>query len=300
MDAHEPFHEFEFSRADAEGSVLYRSISGEPIFDEHGVFTGYQGVARDITARKRDEMRMVQLNAELEARVALRTADLERANKELETFSYSVAHDLRAPLRAMTGFSAIVLEENQGKLDAASVRYLQRVKAGGEYMGELVDDLLDLARISRQEMRRQEINLGAVARKVASSLTEANPARRVDIEIKGHMRAVCDPGLIEIVMSNLIGNAWKFTAKVAEARIEVGVKRRDGKSVYFVRDNGAGFDMAYTKNLFAPFQRLHRREDFDGTGIGLSLVKRIIDKHGGTVWAEGERGKGASFYFTLD
>jgi light-regulated signal transduction histidine kinase (bacteriophytochrome) len=114
------------------------------------------------------------------------------------------------------------------------------------------------------------------------------------------MRALCDPGLIEIVMSNLIGNAWKFTAKVAEARIEVGVKRRDGKSVYFVRDNGAGFDMAYTKNLFAPFQRLHRREDFDGTGIGLSLVKRIIDKHGGTVWAEGERGKGASFYFTLD
>jgi PAS domain S-box-containing protein len=300
MDAHQPFHEFEFSRAGPSGQLRHRSISGEPIFGEDGRFTGYQGVARDISARKRDEAKMVQLNADLEARVARRTADLERANQELETFSYSVAHDLRAPLRAMTGFSSIVLEENQDKLDAASVRYLKRVKAGGEYMGELVDDLLDLARISRQEMRRQDINLGEVARKVAASLAESNPGRQVEIEIKAHMRAVCDPGLIEIVMSNLIGNAWKFTAKAASARIEVGVKRRDGQSVYFVRDNGAGFEMAYTKNLFAPFQRLHRREDFEGTGIGLSLVKRIIDKHGGKVWAEGAPGKGASFYFTLD
>ncbi len=300
MDAHQRFHEFEFSRADGAGNERSRSISGAPLFDKDGQFTGYQGITSDISARKRDEAELVQLNAELEARVALRTAELERANKELETFSYSVAHDLRAPLRAMTGFSAIVLEENAGKLDAASVRYLQRVKAGGENMGELVDDLLNLARVSRQEMRRRDTNLGEVARKIAAALAEASPARSVEIEIKGHMPAVCDPGLIEIVMSNLIGNAWKFTSKVDAARIEVGVKRRDGKNVYFVRDNGAGFDMAYTKNLFTPFQRLHRREDFEGTGIGLSLVKRIIDKHGGKVWAEGERDKGASFYFTLD
>jgi light-regulated signal transduction histidine kinase (bacteriophytochrome) len=149
-------------------------------------------------------------------------------------------------------------------------------------------------------MRRGDVNLGAVAHKVMAALAEAHPQRAVETEVKAHMRADCDPGLIEIVMSNLIGNAWKFTSKTENARIEVGVKRRGSQSVYFVRDNGAGFDMQYVKNLFAPFQRLHRRDDFEGTGIGLSLVKRIIDKHGGRVWAEGERGKGASFYFTLD
>jgi PAS domain S-box-containing protein len=300
MDRHERFQDFEFSRQNQQGRVLHRSVSGEPVFDENGAFTGYHGVARDITARKTAELRLLELNAELEARVAQRTTDLERANKELEAFSYSVAHDLRAPLRAISGFSAIVLEENENRLEAASVRYLRRIKAGGEYMGELVDDLLDLARISRQEMRRGDVNLGAVAHKVMAALAEAHPQRAVETEVKAHMRADCDPGLIEIVMSNLIGNAWKFTAKTANARIEVGVKRRGSQSVYFVRDNGAGFDMQYVKNLFAPFQRLHRRDDFEGTGIGLSLVKRIIDKHGGRVWAEGERGKGASFYFTLD
>ena len=300
MDAHQSFLDFDIARAIPGGKIAHLSISGEPMFDDQGGFIGFQGIARDITARKEYEARLLEINAELEARVVQRTAELERSNRELEAFSYSVAHDLRAPLRAISGFSAIVLEQNEGKLDAASVGYLRRVQAGGEHMGELVDDLLDLARISRREVRRQELNLGEVAGKVLAALTEAHPERKVRIEVNAHMRANGDAGLIEIALVNLIGNAWKFTGKVADARIEVGTERRDGQNVYFVRDNGVGFDMAYTKNLFAPFQRLHHRDDFEGTGIGFSLVKRIIDKHDGKIWAEGEKGKGARFYFTLD
>jgi light-regulated signal transduction histidine kinase (bacteriophytochrome) len=299
MDAHKPFHEFEFARAGEDGRIHYRMISGQPVFAEDGVFVGYIGVARDITSRKRDEARMLELNTQLEARVAQRTSDLERANRELEAFSYSVAHDLRAPLRAINSFSAIVLEENAGKLDAASADYLRRVQEGGLRMGELVDDLLDLARISRQEPHRIDLNLASIAGKVLAVLTEANPSRRVEVVMNNAMSANCDPGLMEIVLSNLVGNAWKFTGKAPAARIEIGTEERDGGLVYFVRDNGAGFEMQYSQKLFAPFQRLHGRDEFEGTGIGLSLVKRIIDKHHGEVWAEGEKGRGACFYFTL-
>ncbi len=299
MDAHESFHEFEFARADTDGRIHYRMISGQPVFAEHGVFVGYIGVARDITSRKRDEAKMLELNTQLEARVAQRTADLERANRELEAFSYSVAHDLRAPLRAINSFSAIVLKENAGKLDAASADYLRRVQDGGLRMGELVDDLLDLARISRQEPHRIDLNLATIAGKVLATLTDANPGRKVEVAMSGSMPANCDPALMEIVLSNLVGNAWKFTGKAAAARIEIGAEDREGRRVYFVRDNGAGFEMQYSQKLFTPFQRLHGRDEFEGTGIGLSLVKRIIDKHHGDVWAEGEKGRGACFYFTL-
>jgi PAS domain S-box-containing protein len=299
MDAHQPFHGFEFARADDNGQIDYRMISGEPVFAEDGQFTGYLGIARDLTPAKRDEARLLELNSQLEERVEQRTADLERANKELETFSYSVAHDLRAPLRAINAFSAIVLEENQGKLDPASVGNLKRVQEGGLRMSELVDDLLDLARISRQPLLRQDIDLSRLANKTLAALAEDDTKRQIEIRLDAPMRGNGDSGLLEVVLANLIGNAWKFTSKVAAARIDIGTEEHDGRQVYFVGDNGAGFDMTYSPKLFTPFQRLHSRNEFEGAGIGLSLVKRIIEKHGGTVWAEGEKDKGARFYFTL-
>jgi len=299
MDAHQPFLGFEFARASDNGHIYYRMISGEPVFGEDGQFTGYLGVARDLTPAKRDEARLLELNTQLEERVARRTAELERANTELETFSYSVAHDLRAPLRAINAFSAIVLEENQGKLDPASAGYLKRVQEGGLRMSELVDDLLDLARISRQPLLRQDIDLSPLADKALAMLTESDAKRQIETRVDAPMPANCDRGLLEVVLANLIGNAWKFTNKVAAARIDIGMAQHEGRQVYFVGDNGAGFDMSYSAKLFMPFQRLHSHKEFEGAGIGLSLVKRIIEKHGGTVWAEGEQDKGARFYFTL-
>jgi len=299
MDAHRPFHGFEFARAGDNGQIDYRMISGEPVFAEDGQFTGYLGIGRDLTPAKRDEARLLEINSQLEERVERRTTDLERANKELETFSYSVAHDLRAPLRAINAFSAIVLEENQGKLDPASVGYLKRVQEGGMRMSELVDDLLDLARISRQPLLRQDIDLSPLANKSLAALAEDDTKRQVEIRVDAPMPANCDRGLLEVVLANLIGNAWKFTNKVAAARIDIGMEEHDGRQVYFVGDNGAGFDMSYSAKLFTPFQRLHSHNEFEGAGIGLSLVKRIVEKHGGTVWAEGEKDKGARFYFTL-
>ena len=299
MDAHQPFHSFEFARAGDNGQINYRMISGEPVFGEDGVFSGYLGIGRDLTPAKRDEARLLELNTQLEERVEQRTAELERANAELETFSYSVAHDLRAPLRAINAFSAIVLEENQGKLDPASAAHLKRVQEGGLRMSELVDDLLDLARISRQPLLRQDIDLSPLANKALAALTENDAKRQIEIRLDAPMPGNGDSGLLEVVLANLIGNAWKFTSKVAAARIDIGMEEHDGRQVYFVGDNGAGFDMTYSPKLFTPFQRLHSRNEFEGAGIGLSLVKRIIEKHGGTVWAEGEKDKGARFYFTL-
>ena len=299
MDAHQPFHGFEFARAGEDDHINYRMISGEPVFAEDGQFTGYLGIARDLTPAKRDAARLLEINSQLEERVERRTADLERANKELETFSYSVAHDLRAPLRAINAFSAIVLEENQGKLDPASTAHLKRVQEGGLRMSELVDDLLDLARISRQPLLRQDIDLSRLANKTLAALAEDDTKRQIEIRVDAPMPGNGDSGLLEIVLSNLIGNAWKFTSKVAAARIDIGMEEHDGRQVYFVGDNGAGFDMNYSAKLFMPFQRLHGRHEFEGAGIGLSLVKRIIEKHGGSVWAEGEKDKGARFYFTL-
>ena len=257
MDAHQPFHGFEFARAGEDGQINYRMISGEPVFGEDGVFSGYLGIGRDLTPAKRDEARLLELNTQLEERVEQRTAELERANAELETFSYSVAHDLRAPLRAINAFSAIVLEENQGKLDPASAAHLKRVQEGGLRMSDLVDDLLDLARISRQPLLRQDIDLSPLANKALAALTENDAKRQIEIRLDAPMRGNGDSGLLEVVLANLIGNAWKFTSKVAAARIDIGMEEHEGRQVYFVGDNGAGFDMNYSAKLFTPFQRLH-------------------------------------------
>jgi PAS domain S-box-containing protein len=256
-------------------------------------------IVHDITERKAAEDELMRLNSELERRVALRTAEIEDANREMESFSYSVAHDLRAPLRALDGFSTILLDSNQSALDEASVNYLKRIQTSARHMGQLIDDLLDLARISRREFERQDFDLGALARRVADSLSNAQPKRRANVAVRPRMQANGDPNLVRIVLNNLIGNAWKFTARAADASIEVDCVESDGQTIYFVRDNGVGFDMRFVGKLFDPFQRLHGRQEFEGTGIGLSIVQRIIKRHGGRVWAESTEGEGATFYFTL-
>jgi len=226
--------------------------------------------------------------------------ELEQANKELEAFSYSVSHDLRAPLRSMDGFSQALLEDYTDKLDTQGKDYLRRVRAACQRMSQLIDDLLNLSRVTRAEMRYEKVNLSALAKAVVVELQETQPERRVEFVIEEDITAHGDSHLLRVVLENLLNNAWKFTSKHPRARIEFGATQREGKSVYFVRDDGAGFDMAYVGKLFVPFQRLHAETEFSGVGVGLATVQRIIHRHGGSVWAEGEVEKGATFYFTLE
>jgi light-regulated signal transduction histidine kinase (bacteriophytochrome) len=227
------------------------------------------------------------------------TTQLEVLNKELETFSYSVSHDLRAPLRAMDGFSQALLEDYGGKLDDQGRDYLGRVRAASQRMAQLIDDLLNLSRVSRTEMRRGEVDLSTLAREIVEELRKTEPSRQVEAAVAPGLTASGDARLLRVVLANLLGNAWKFTRKKPQARIEFGLADKDGGQAYFVRDEGAGFDMAYVGKLFGAFQRLHSAGEFEGTGIGLATVQRIIRRHGGKVWAEGAVGKGATFYFTL-
>lgn len=225
---------------------------------------------------------------------------LEAANKELEAFSYSVSHDLRAPLRSIDGFSQALLEDYADKLDEHGKGYLRRVRAASQKMAQLIDDMLKLSRVTRAELSREEVNLSALVQEVAAGLRLAQPSRKVDVTVASGLRARGDSKLLYIALENLLGNAWKFTGKRSSgARIEFGITEHNGGSAYFVRDNGVGFDMAYVDKLFGAFQRLHGSNEFPGTGIGLATVQRVINKHGGKVWAEGEVEKGATFYFTL-
>jgi light-regulated signal transduction histidine kinase (bacteriophytochrome) len=249
--------------------------------------------------RKQAEAQVRRLNADLERRVASRTRALEVANKELEAFSYSVSHDLRAPLRAIQGFSSLVEKQYAGQLDEQGRDMLRRVGAGALKMGLLIDDLLKLSQISRQAMQIGLIDLSALAWEVAGELQVETPERKVEWVIAPEVSAEGDPGLLRAALQNLMGNAWKYSSKRADARIEFGVCERNGRPTYFVRDNGAGFDAAYVDRLFGAFQRLHSPGEFSGTGIGLATVKRIIHRHGGEVGAEGKEGEGATFYFTL-
>jgi signal transduction histidine kinase len=225
---------------------------------------------------------------------------VEAANKDLEAFSYSVSHDLRAPLRSIDGFSQALLEDYADQLDAQGKDYLQRVRVGTQRMGRLIDDMLTLSRISRREMRREWIDLSAIAGETAAELQRAEPERQVELDITPGLGVTGDAQLLRAVLDNLLGNAWKFTSKQPWARIEFGATKVDGRHAYFVRDNGAGFDMSYADKLFGAFQRLHAESDFPGSGIGLATVQRIIRRHGGQVWAEGQVGRGATFYFTVD
>lgn len=253
----------------------------------------------DISEQKAARDAILKLNESLERRVAERTKQLTEANKELEAFSYSVSHDLRAPLRGIDGFSQVLLKRYAEKLDDTGRDYLGRMRRASQRMGELIDDLLNLSRVTRSPLRRQEVNLSLLATNLVQDLQRATPERRVSVKVQQDISVFGDPGLLRVVLDNLLGNAWKFTRHTAEARIEFGCQEKDGELVYFVRDNGAGYDSAYAKKLFQVFQRLHSDSEFEGTGIGLATVSRIIQRHHGAVHGEGETGSGATFYFTL-
>ncbi|MBL8482074.1 MAG: PAS domain-containing sensor histidine kinase, partial [Rhodocyclaceae bacterium] len=261
---------------------------------------------RDITHLKQSErirrkqMEEIQrLNSELESRVRARTAQLEAANSELEAFSYSVSHDLRAPLRALDGFSRVLIEDYDESLDDAAKNYLQRIRRNSQRMGELIDDLLELSRVSRKEVRTTLVSLSAVAEEILQELRAAEPDRKVSWTIQADMWVDADSGLVRVLLENLLRNAWKFTRECAAAEIAFTSEERDGVRYFKVRDNGAGFDMAYAGRMFGPFQRLHNSKDYEGTGIGLAIVQRIVRLHGGRVSAEGQLGRGALFTFTL-
>jgi len=256
-------------------------------------------LAQEAEERSRAEREILRLNAELEGRVRERTTQLETANRELESFSYSVSHDLRAPLRAIDGFGQALLEDFPEHLPDEAKRYLSRIRASTQHMGQLIEDLLKLARVSRGPLERRAVDLGQVAQQVVSELQQREPGRAVEVSVWDGMLAEADPHLLRVAFENLIGNAWKFTSKSAKPRIEIGALKDHGRTTYFVRDNGAGFEMAYADKLFGAFQRLHSATEYAGTGIGLATVQRIVHRHGGRIWAEGEVGKGAVFFFTL-
>jgi len=225
--------------------------------------------------------------------------ELERANNELEAFSYSVSHDLRAPLRAIDGFSKALLDDHSGQLDEQGHSYLERVRGATQRMAQLVDDLLSLSKITRAQLKRQRVDMTEVARKVLVDLGGRDPQRKIDTRVADGLVVQADPRLLTVMLENLLGNAWKFTSKQPAATIEVGTETRNGETVFFVRDNGAGFSMEHATKLFAPFQRLHAASDFEGTGIGLATVNRVVTRHGGRVWAEAKPDQGATFLFTL-
>ena len=290
------------------GELLNRKKNGErfwedtrisSIRDEQGRITHFIAVKEDITARKAAEEKIVQLNADLERRVAERTRQLTASNRELEAFSYSISHDLRAPLRSINGFAHLMEEHCQGCDKLATIDYLQRIRKASIRMGDLIDDLLELSRVARSQIRLETVRIGDMVRDLLQDQAIAEPDRRVEVRLQEDLVAQADPVLLRTALQNLLGNAWKFTARQTHPRIEFGACEEGGERVFYVRDNGAGFDMKYADKLFAAFQRLHKPEDFEGSGIGLATVRRIILLHGGRIWAESRVGEGATFYFTL-
>jgi signal transduction histidine kinase len=266
--------------------------------DELGVLIA---AFNEMLAQIQDRDRSLRESHELlEQRVEERTAALHQSNKELEAFCYSVSHDLRSPLRGIDGFSAALLEDLDGRLDEASTNHLHRIRAATQRMGTLIDDLLNLSRITRSEMVVKPVSLSALAGQVVADLRATAPDRAVDIRIADGLHGTGDPRLLRQVLENLIGNAWKFTSKRPDARVEVGqLASDDDGTVYFVKDNGAGFDPAHATRLFGAFQRLHAMTEFPGTGVGLAIVERVVRRHGGRVWADAAVGRGATFFFTL-
>jgi signal transduction histidine kinase len=272
------------------------------IKDLKKVTVSRNALAKEVKQRKRTEEALQRAYDELKAskeRERERAAQLEASNRELEAFSYSVSHDLRAPLRGIDGFSQALLEDYADQLDTQGRDYLQRVRAATQRLEQIIDDMLILSRVTRIEMRRVMVDLSTMAQEIAVELQASQPERRVSFVIAPGLAVKADPNLMRLALENLLDNAWKFTSKHPAARIEVGVTNHEGGETYYVRDDGAGFDMAYAGKLFGAFQRLHPMVDFGGTGIGLATVQRIIRRHGGRVWAEGSVEQGATFYFTL-
>ena len=283
-----------------DGSVVRAQVSRALVRGPGGEPERIVGVVRDVTEQRLAEAEVLKLNAELEDRVRQRTAELEQANQNMEAFTYSVSHDLRAPLRALSGFSEALLEECADALDEAGRQYAHRIVAASERMGTLIDDLLHLSRVSRTTMNVRPVDLSAEVAAIAGDLRRRDPGRAVRLSVQDGVWVLADAALIRSVAQNLIENAWKFTGKRADAVIEFGAAPGpDGMLDCYVSDNGAGFEPDYVGKLFQPFQRLHAVTDFPGTGIGLASVRRIVERHGGRAWAAGAVGKGATFHITL-
>jgi PAS domain S-box-containing protein len=280
----------------------YRCIETDiaPIANESGKFTHWVAVERDITERRQQQQEILNLNSELEARVLVRTAELAAANKELESFAYSVSHDLRSPLSTIHGFSQLLLKKDSAHISDKGRHYLDRIGVAVKQMGGLIEGLLTLARLSCEQINAEHVDLSSIIRRIERDYRERDPQRQAQLRIQDGLSAHGDARLLAAVFENLLGNAWKFTSRQSLAQIEVGSEPGlDGASVFFVRDNGAGFDMAFAPKLFGTFERLHSPGDFSGTGIGLATVKRIVERHGGRIWAEGKLNEGAVFFFTL-
>ena len=284
-----------------DGQVRHAQLTFAPVPGKIGQDVARLVQVEDVTERLRAEARVQALNRTLESRVALRTRELSAANRELEAFAYSVSHDLRAPLRTIEGFSRLLLERHASQLDEAGRDYLARVRKAAGRMGELIDSMLKMSRLSRSELRLAPVDLGQVAAELVRDLRANEPGRNVEVAINPGLQAFGDPALVRSLLQNLLDNAWKFTRGRSDARIEVGAgeARQDGAREFFVRDNGAGFPAEYIDKLFRPFQRLHSQDNFAGHGVGLASAKRIVDRHGGELRAEGREGEGATFWFTL-
>ncbi|MDD4870889.1 MAG: PAS domain S-box protein [Kiritimatiellae bacterium] len=289
---------FDWKHCLYDGTLFDAEVSLNPIVLGGNLFI--QAIVRDVTEHKKAEQAILELNRDLEQRVKDRTLRLELANKELNAFAYSVSHDLRAPLRSIDGFSKAVLEDFSDKLNDEGRDYLQRLRRASQHMAALIDDLLKLFRVTSSELNISDVNLSLIAETAITGLRKTDHQRNVEIIIPPEIKIKADPHLMLVVMENLLGNAWKFTSKKQKARIELGVFEKNKQVIYYVRDNGAGFDMAFVHKLFGAFQRLHSVEDYPGDGIGLASVQRIIHRHGGWIWAEGKPDEGATFYFTLD
>lgn len=290
---------FETLRQTKDGRLINVAITISAIKDALGEIIGVSKVAHDITDRKAAEEKIHQLNTDLEQRVVERTAQLEAANKELEAFSYSISHDLRAPLRAVNGFAGIVLEDFGPQLPEEGRGYLERIRAGALRMGVLIDDLLAFSRLSRQSVNRQNVNTVKLVQNVLDELKPQRDGRQIEIKTGELPACHGDSALLKQIWVNLISNAVKYTRGREPAIVEIGCTHEDGEDVFSVRDNGAGFDMKYANKLFGVFQRLHRDDQFEGTGVGLAIVQRIVHRHGGRVWAEAKVNEGATFYFTI-
>ena len=282
------------------GTLVWISINSEPLIREgEDVPSGSVASFTDITERRKAEQELEQYRNHLEVMVSERTAALEVANKELEAFSYSVSHDLRSPLRSIDGFSHALIEDYEGVIDGAGNNFLHRIRDNAQHMGKLIDAILSLSRVTRSDFNPEVVDLSALALETINKYQDDEPDRKVDFEIMPNIKHMADKSLLGIVLDNLLGNAWKYTSKVDNARIEFGAMEKDNKTIFYVNDNGAGFDMKYVNKLFGAFQRLHKPEEFEGTGIGLVTVSRIVRRHGGEVWAEATPGQGAKFSFTL-
>ncbi|MBN1474512.1 MAG: PAS domain S-box protein [Syntrophaceae bacterium] len=316
-----------FTAKKKDGSTFICYSMATIIRDKNGNITGYQSSVSDITEQMQSQEELKRLTQELEKRVNERTEELHKSqlallnvvddlnenakllsaaneslaaiNRELEAFAYSVSHDLRAPLRSIDGFSAALLEDYSNKLDETGKNYLERVRRATQLMGELIDDMLKLSRVNKADFQPEPVNLSEIAKEITESRKKHTGGKTVKIKIEKNIMTKGDKALLQIALTNLIDNAFKFSSKQNNPSIEFGSKQKDGKEMFYLRDNGTGFDMTYANKLFTPFQRLHTQDEFSGTGIGLATVQRIIHRHGGQIWAESEAGKGATFFFTL-